>query len=103
MSDDVNENRCIQVKEAAEKIMETEGGVSIGWMNGETGNSLLTMCQSAYTMLMMKMLREGMQQDEAQKLAQMQAPLLLFELGRRVGSELEATRAFREMFGDDDG
>lgn len=82
------------------RLMET-GPPNIGWMTAELANKLLHAHSSVKTLMMMSLLRNGMPKEQAEEQAKMQAPLLLFDLGLRVGREIESTQALRDMFGDD--
>lgn len=101
MSDEADYPKCAQVEETVQRIMETKPP-SIAWMTGELGNRLLSAFSAARTSLFMRLMRdEKLPRDEAERSANMQWALLAFELGMRVGAEMESVRSMREMFGDD--
>lgn len=81
------------------RILHNEG-LNIGWLTPEVAQQLMAMFSGAQTMIFMQMLRAGMDREKAEASAEYQAPLVAFELGLRVGAELESTRAFREIVGD---
>jgi len=89
-----------QVEETIGRLMETSPP-NIGWMSAELANRLLHAMSGSRTLMMMSLLRAGMSQEAAEKQADMQWPLLAFDLGLRVGTELESVRQMRELFGDD--
>ncbi|GAB3863531.1 hypothetical protein GCM10028801_31380 [Nocardioides maradonensis] len=91
--------RSEQIKQAIDKVLELDPP-DIAWMTGELGNALLSANYSAYTMMQMELIKRGVHPAEAQQSAQQQAPLLIFQLGLQVGTELESTRAMRELFGE---
>lgn len=91
--------KCEQVFESIQKIMELNPP-SIDWMTGEFANQMLTTIHAAYTFLFMEFLKRGMPQEEAEQSAQMQAPLLAFQLGMQVGADMEGARGLRELFGE---
>lgn len=97
--DEVDPAMNVAITAAMQKCMETER-ITVGWMTGETGNHINMAMSAAHSSIQMAMMRQGLKQDQAQHHAGKQMLLLAFELGRRVGTEMEAARAMKEMFGD---
>ncbi len=93
-------NLCERVDQTISRLMETDPP-NIGWMSSELAHKLLGAHGSIRTLMMMSLLRAGMPKEQAEEQAAMQSPLLLFELGRRVGKEIESTQALYDIFGDD--
>lgn len=101
MSDEADYAKSAQVEETVQRIMET-APPTIAWMTGELGNRLLSAFSAARTSLFMRLMRDQkLPRDEAEQSANMQWALLAFELGMRVGAEMESMRSLREMWGDD--
>lgn len=96
---DMNETE--RVDQTVNRIMDTDPP-NIGWMTSEIANKLLHAYSSARTMCQMSLMRQGKSQEDAEKQADMQAPLLLFDLGLRVGKSMADPLAeqMREMWGD---
>lgn len=93
--------RSEQVFAIAQRILHTEG-VQIGWMDGDIARRLLETFKAGHTMVFMQLVRQGLTREQAESNAEIQMPLIAFELGLRIGAELESTRAFREIMGDVD-
>lgn len=81
------------------RMMHTDG-VDIGWMTADVARSLIAAFTAGQTQVMMQLLRRGLPREQAEQSAEAQMPLVAFELGLKVGAELESTRAFREIVGD---
>lgn len=84
----------------AKRIMHTEG-IQIGWMTQDVAAQLRAMFVGGETIIKMQILRHGMTAEQAEKHAEAALPLVAFELGLKIGAELESTRAFREIMGSD--
>lgn len=96
-------NECERVDQAINNVMDTTPP-NIGWMTSELAHKLLSAHSGARTLCMMSLLRTGMPKDKAEQQADMQAPLLLFDLGLRVGKGMATDTdlaMFRDMWGDD--
>lgn len=96
--------KCELIGETIEKLMQQredgQPAVEIAWMTADLAMKIANAQYAAYTSIFMAGLRQGMPEPEAKENAQRQVPLLVFQLGMLVGTEIEAGRAFREMFGD---
>lgn len=110
MSDTPNEpearldmNECERVDQTIARLMETSPP-NIGWMSQELAQKLLSAHSGARTLMMMSLLRAGMPKEQAEQQANLQAPLLLFDLGLRVGKDMADPFAqqMRDMFGGDE-
>jgi hypothetical protein len=95
-----NNRRSEQVITIAKRIMHSQG-IQIGWMNAETAQALQALFGGGQTLIKMQLLREGVDRETAEQRAEATIPLAAFELGLLVGAELESTRAFREIVGDE--
>lgn len=84
------------VDQTINRVMQTSPP-NIGWMTSELAQKLLSAHGSARTLMMMSLLRNGMPQDQAKEQADMQAPLLMFDLGLRVGKEIVASTSLEPM------
>lgn len=98
--DEVDPALNVAITAAMQKTMGTER-ITVGWMTAETGHHINAAMHAAHSSIQMAMMREGLTQAQAEGHAKEQLLLLAFELGRRVGREMEATRQMKEMFGDD--
>jgi len=95
-------NECERVDQRINAVMETEPP-NIGWMTSELAHKLLSAHGSARTLMQMSLMRHGMPKEQAEQQANMQAPLLLFDLGLRVGKGMATDtdlQMFKDMWGD---
>lgn len=94
-------NETERVDQTINRLMETSPP-NIGWMSSELANKLIHALSGARTLMMMSLLRAGVPQEQAKQQADLQAPLLLFDLGLRVGKDMGDPLAdqLRDMWGD---
>lgn len=95
-----DEKKCERIDTVVGQIMETNPP-DIGWMNGELAHRLLQTFEAGRTRFFMQLLREGLDKEEAKRQVAMQIPLIALDLGVKIGTELEAARQLREMFGEE--
>lgn len=93
-------DRSKAVYETLDKVMQT-APPELEWMDPELAHSLLASFQASYHRLFMQLMRAGADKATAEEQARTNIPLLMFDLGMKVGIEHEAARAMRELFGED--
>lgn len=87
------------VSQAVGKIMETQPP-NIGWMEGELAHKLLAAFNGGRTLMFMQLMREGLEKPEAEEQVSLQLPLLAFDLGMKIGKEMQEVQQMRDLFGD---
>jgi hypothetical protein len=70
-------------------------------MTHELAHKILQSFGASRTFMQMSLMRHGMPKEQAEEQAKLQAPLLMFDLGLRIGKEIESANSMRSLFGDD--
>lgn len=96
----VDRAKSKEVDDILLRIMETDPP-NIGWMESEVAHRLLHAHSGARTLMMMSLIRAGMPKEAAEEQSNLQAPLLLFDLGMRIGKEQCSIQQMRDMFGEE--